>query len=189
MYFEEQRKTWQRWKVLSVSWLQCYCHSLIVCKGTFRPDEHTLLLERNLWPQDAVSVVVGSGCLDHGRFISEHSSAQCLQSPCSSSCRAWGQNKQGWWRSPPGNLHPSGLLFLHPHHCLSLSSSANSSPSQETTPPQHHLRSEGTEVTKGLGPCWTFLCFFFFFFFSIYLVALGFSWGMIFDLCCSMQDY
>lgn len=102
MHFEEHRKTWQRWKVLSVSRLQCYCHSLIICKGTFRPDKYTLLLERNLWPQDAVSVMVGSGCLVHGRFISEHSSAQCLQSPCSSSCRfearaskAGGDHRQG----------------------------------------------------------------------------------------------
>ena len=172
MHFEEHRKTWQRWKVLSVSRLQCYCHSLIICKGTFRPDKYTLLLERNLWPQDAVSVMVGSGCLVHGRLISEHSSAQCLQSPCSSSCRAWGQSKQGWWRPPPGNLHPSGLLSLHCRHCLSLSSSANSSPTQETTPSSITYAQGAQKLQRVL-----VLVEVFFVCVLIYLVALGFSWG------------
>lgn len=125
--------------------------------------------------------MVGSGCLAHGRFISEHNSAQCLQSPCSSSCRAWGQSKQGWWRSPPGNLHPSGLLSLHLTTAWVWAVQLIHRQARRSPLPAS-LALRGHRSYKGFRSLLRFFCVclcvcFFFFLVLIYLVAMGFSWG------------
>ena len=181
MNFEEHRKTWQRWKVLSVSWLQRYCHSLISCKGTFFAPTSTLCSWRGTcdlrmlwvwwWDQDAwprggsyQNITLPSASSPHAHPAVE------LEARAS---KAGEDRHRGI--STPQVSSPCTLTTAWVWAVQLIHRQARRSPLPASLALRGHRSYKGFRSLLRFCVC-VCVCVFFFLV-LIYLVAMGFSWG------------
>ena len=159
--FEEHPSyTWQRWKVTSVSWLQCYCHCLTLWSFA---REHFLLTStlcswraacdlvilRMWWQgQDVWSIIRTEPCP-----LSLAPTAHCLTQV--SSVRS---EQAGPVKTPSGDPHPPSPFSLLPHHCSRLWA-VQLIHSHLGKPPSQHPSTKGTQKFQRLlvlvQDCWS----------------------------------